>query len=63
MNMGQKLINTLSANPQNGETLKEFVGNLSTNCLSVFVHLVKLALKGLVETMLRKSNKYVHFFT
>ena len=28
-------------------TLKRFVGNLATNCLSVFDHLVKFALKGL----------------
>ena len=28
-------------------TLKQFVGNLPTNCLSVFDHFVKLALKGL----------------
>ena len=27
--------------------LKQFVGNLSTNCLSVFDHFVRLALKGL----------------
>ena len=28
-------------------TLKKFVGNLPTNCLSVFGHFVKFALKGL----------------
>ena len=28
-------------------TLKQFVGNLATNCLSVFDHFVGLALKGL----------------
>ena len=28
-------------------TLKQFVSKLPTNCLSVFDHLVKLALKGL----------------
>ena len=28
-------------------TLKQFVGNLSTNCLSVFDHFMGLALKGL----------------
>ena len=27
--------------------LKQFVGNLATNCLSVFDNFVKLALKGL----------------
>ena len=33
--------------PKNGQTLKQFFGNLSTNCVSVFDHFVKLALKGL----------------
>ena len=28
-------------------TLKQFVGKLPTNCLSVFAHVVGLALKGL----------------
>ena len=37
--------------PQNGRTLKQLVGNLPTNCLSVFDHFVGLALKGL-----RKEN-------
>ena len=42
------LINPLSANPRKwSNTLKQFVGKLSTNCLSVFDHFVKLALKGL----------------
>ena len=41
-------INSLSANPTKwSNTLKQFVGNLPTNCLSVFDHFVKLALKGL----------------
>ena len=40
-------INPLSANPTKwSNTLKQFVGNLPTNCLSVFDHFVKLALKG-----------------
>ena len=44
-----KNINPLSANPtQWSNTLKQFVGNLPTNCLSVFDHFVKLALKGLI---------------
>ena len=30
-------------------TLKQFVGNLPTNCLIVFDHFVGLALKGLRE--------------
>ena len=38
----------LSANPIKwSNTLKHFVSNLPTNCLSVFDHFVKLALKGL----------------
>ena len=38
----------LSANPTKGSnTFKPFVGNLPVNCLSVFDHFVKLALKGL----------------
>ena len=41
-------LNPLSANPTNwSNTLEQFVGNLPTNCLSVFDHFVNLALKGL----------------
>ena len=41
-------INPLSANfTECSNTLKQFVGNLPTNCLSVFDHFVGLALKGL----------------
>ena len=41
-------INPLSANPTKcSNTLKQFVGKLRTNCLSVFDHFVGLALKGL----------------
>ena len=40
--------NPLSANPTKWpNTLKNFVGKLPTNCLSVFGHFVKLAFKGL----------------
>ena len=50
-------INPLSANPTKwSNTLKQFVGKLPTNCLSVFGHFVKLALKGLSTT---KSRVYV----
>ena len=39
-----------SANPTKwSNTLKQFVGNLPTNCLSVFYHFVKLAVKGLTD--------------
>ena len=41
--------NTLSTNPTKwSNTLKQFVGNLPTNCLSVFEHFVGLALKWLM---------------
>ena len=42
-------VNPLSANPTKcSNALKQFVGNLPTNCLSVFGHFMKLALKGLM---------------
>ena len=42
------VINPLSANPTKwSNTLKQFVGKLPTNCLSVVDHFVILALKGL----------------
>ena len=41
-------INPLSSNPTKwSNKLKQFVGNLLTNCLSVFDHFVLLAVKGL----------------
>ena len=44
----KKFFNPLNANPTKwSNTLKQFVGRLPTNCLSVFDHFVKLALKGL----------------
>ena len=46
-----RALNPLSSNPTKwSNTLKQFVGNLPTNCLSVFDHFVKLAFKGLIET-------------
>ena len=48
--------NPLSANPTKwSNTLKQFVGNLPTNCLSVFDHFVKLALKGLSKNIFSKN--------
>ena len=45
---GQGRINTLSTNfTKWSNTLKQFVENLPTNCLSVFDHFLGLALKGL----------------
>ena len=41
--------NPLSANPTKwSNTLKQFVGFLPTNCLSVFDHSVGFTLKGLI---------------
>ena len=41
-------LNPLSDNPTKwSNTLKQFVGNLPTNCLSVFDNFMKLAVKGL----------------
>ena len=41
-------VSPLNANPIKwSNTLKQFVGKLSTNCLSVFDHFEGLALKGL----------------
>ena len=40
--------NPLKANPTKwSNILKQFVGNLPTNCLSVFGHFAKSAIKGL----------------
>ena len=47
--------NPLSANfTKWSNTLKQFVGKLPTNCLSVFDHFVELSLKGL-----RSARKYM----
>ena len=49
MNLFIVFMNPLSANPTKWlNTLKQFVGNLPTNCLSVFDHFMKLVLKGLM---------------
>ena len=46
-------INPLSTNfTKWSNTLKQFVGNLPTNCLSMFGHFVGLPLKGLSMCML-----------
>ena len=42
--------NSFSANfTKWSNALKQFLGNLPTNCLSVFDHFVRLTLKGLIE--------------
>ena len=49
--------NPLSANPTKwSNTLKQFVGKLPPNCLSVFVHFVGLALKGLRMLYVKDSQ-------
>ena len=58
MNMYESL-NPLRANPTKwSNTLNQFVGNLPTNCLSVFDHFAKLALKGLTYV----NIKYMRFY-
>ena len=48
----QNQINFLSVNPTKwSNTLKQFVGKLPTNCLSVFDYFVGLALKGLRDSI------------
>ena len=48
--------NPLSANPTKWlNTIKQFIGNLPTNCLSVFDHFGGLALKGLNRRILLKT--------
>ena len=48
------LLNGSVVNPLNvnftkwSNTLKQFIGNLATNCLGVFDHFAGLALKGLM---------------
>ena len=49
----------LRANPTKwSNTLKQFVGNLPTNCLSVFDHFVKLALKELINAKINAITYY-----
>ena len=52
-------MNSLSANPTKWlNTLKQFVGNLPINCLSVFDHFVKLVLKELGDKEKNNNNSY-----
>ena len=51
-------INLLSANPTKwSNTLKQFVGKLPINCLSVFDHFVELALNLLTKNSNRLENR------
>ena len=48
LSISESKLNPLSTNPTKwSNTLKQFVGNLARNCLSVFGHFVGLAIKGL----------------
>ena len=48
----KKTFNPLGASPTKwSNTLKQFVGILPTNCLSVFDHFVGMALKGLKDVL------------
>ena len=50
MYMFDWVLSPLSANPTKWpNTLKQFVAKLPTNCLGVFDHFMKLALKGLTR--------------
>ena len=61
LNGDEAVLNPLSANPTKcSNTLKQFVGNLPSNCLSVFDHFVGLALKGLlIKRYKKKMNENV----
>ena len=51
--------NPLSTNTKKwSNTLKQFVGKLPTNCLSVFDHNMNLALKGLISSYKRSSRSH-----
>ena len=57
------LLNPLSANPIKwSNAIKKFVGQLTTNFLSVFNHFVGSALKGLKCIILNKKNIIKSFF-
>ena len=53
-------LNPLNANPIKWpNTLKQFVGKLSTNCLSVFGHFVNLALKEFAKKVSIMFHKFL----
>ena len=59
-----EVLNPLSASPTKwSNTLKQFVGKLPTNCLSVFDHFVGLMLRGLrfIQTWIY-DDQLVKFF-
>ena len=60
----QVVFNPLSTKLTNWpNTLKQFVGNLPTNCLSVFGHFVGLAFKGLKSVADKKALFYMNAST
>ena len=61
--MGIADFNPLNANHTKwSNTLKQFVRNLPTNCLSVYDHFVKLALKVLIYIISEKTTvQSVHY--
>ena len=49
----------LSANPTKwSNTLKQFLGDMPTNCLSVFDHFVGLALKGFIDEITHTKREH-----
>ena len=60
----QMSVNPLSANPTKwSNNLKQFVGNLPTNYLSMFDHFVGLTLKRLIKTtILRLLSRFSKIF-
>ena len=55
----KSVVNPFNANfTKWSNTLKQFVGNLTTNCLSVFEHFAGLALKGLTTKIICLLLKY-----
>ena len=56
-------VNPLSANPKKwSNTLKQFVGNLPTNCLTVFDHFVNLTFKSLILSKQVRRSRSVTFW-
>ena len=52
-----RYVNPLSANPTKwSNTLKQFVGKLPTDCLSVFDHFVELALNPFMHNVVKSQD-------
>ena len=62
INLTKCIFNPLNANITKwSKTLKQFVGKLPTNCLSVFGHFVGLMLKGLRNQFFTTTKTYSRF--